>query len=478
MTHTPLETGQALPGQDQLTAFVAGARWFGGKGRDFELSGSRRLGVLATEGEVTAVVDVVTVAYADGEIDLYQLPLALYTEPQDRLGHAWVGSWEDPERGVVHVYDAVHDREAMAGWLRGFDTQPDGDLIFRRLPGHDLDLEAHSTLFSGEQSNSSLAFGEDALLKVFRRLTPGPNPDIGIHEVLTRAGSTNVARLYGWLECGFETGAGAPSSTSGGGEMLQLAMLQEFFRTASDGWDLALASVRNLFAEADLYAEEVGGDFASESARLGATVADIHTLLREEFPSSVRSAGEQTELAASMSRRLDAARHVVPGLEPYAVELDVLFAAAGGLDGTAVQQVHGDLHLGQTLRTARGWKVVDFEGEPSKSLAERALPDSAWRDVAGMLRSFDYASHVVEMTAASTDDTGSRQRHFRAEEWARRNQNAFLDAYADRALTDDERTLLAAYTADKAVYECVYEARNRPGWVGIPLAAIDRIIAS
>ena len=104
-----------------------------------------------------------------------------------------------PTSRPSHVYDAVHDRTAMGYLLAAFDAPPPGDLHFERLPGHDLDLTTHSTLFSGEQSNSSVAFGEDALLKLFRKITPGRNPDITVHEVLTRAGSDHVAALYGWL---------------------------------------------------------------------------------------------------------------------------------------------------------------------------------------------------------------------------------------------------------------------------------------
>jgi maltokinase len=135
--------------------------------------------------------------------------------------------------------------------------------------------------------------------------------------------------------------------------------------------------------------------------------------------------------------------------------------------------VHGDLHLGQTLRTAKGWKIVDFEGEPAKPLSERVLPDSPWRDVAGMLRSFDYAPRVAAITVAAIGDEGAEQRAFRAAEWSARNQAAFLEAYAGRELTPDDQTLLAAYVADKAVYECVYEARNRPSWLQIPLAGLS-----
>jgi maltokinase len=445
-------------GRRQLADFIEAARWFGGKGREPEVTDVRRLGVIA-EQDPRVVVDLVELTYADGDVDLYQVPLALYTDPEHRLDHAFVGWWEDRDLGWTHAYDAVHDREAMAAYLRAFAYPPDGPLAFRLLPGHPpLDPSDHSTAFTGEQSNSSVAFGEQALLKIFRRVTPGTNPDIEIHDVLTRAGSDNVAALYGWIEA----------------DDFRLAMLQQFLRTASDGWELALTSVRNLFAEADLYADEVGGDFAAEAQRLGEAVARIHLLLAEHFPTVARTTDDRRALASAMIERLDAALEVVPELAPHVDRLRELFDAVGSITSDTAQRVHGDLHLGQTLRTAKGWKIVDFEGEPAKPLAERIVPDSPWRDVAGMLRSFDYAPRVAAMTAAATGDDGSEQRAFRAAEWSARNQAAFLEAYAGRGLTADEETLLAAYVADKAVYECVYEARNRPTWLSIPMAALSQ----
>jgi maltokinase len=453
----------------QLAEYVEGSRWFGGKGRDLRVTGVRRLGVIADEGP-RVVVDLVTVTYDDGGVELYQLPLALYTYPEHRLDHAFVGWWEDADIGWTHAYDAVHDREAMGAFLRAFAFPPDGPLVFQRLPGEELDPTASSTAFTGEQSNSSVTFGEQSLLKIFRRITPGANPDIEIHERLTRAGSDNVPALLGWIECDAALVSTGSSDTEGG--VLQLAMLQQFLRTASDGWELALTSVRNLFAEADLYADEVGGDFAGEAQRLGEAVGDVHRLLAEHFPTAERTAADHAELATAMSERLDAALDVVPELAEHAPALRGLFADVGSIEASAVQRVHGDLHLGQTLRTAKGWKIVDFEGEPAKPLAERVLPDSPWRDVAGMLRSFDYAPRVAAITAAATGDEGAEQRAFRAAEWSARNQTAFLEAYAGRDLTGEEHTLLAAYVADKAVYECLYEVRNRPTWLPIPMAAL------
>ena len=464
-----------------LQPFIEQARWFGGKGRPFKISQVRRLGEVAggPPNGPRVVIDLVTVSFDAPvgpepiEEEHYQLPLAYYPEPQPRLDHAFVGYWEDDEFGVSHVYDALHDREAMSCWLRSFAAAPDsgavsGDgasLRFHRLAGHELDLESHSTLFSGEQSNSSVMFGDDSLLKVFRKITPGVNPDIVIHDVLTRAGSDHVAALYGWLETDADFDGG----------ILQLAMLQQYLRTASDGWDLALASVRNLFVEPTLHADEVGGDFAGEAARLGVALAETHQSLAEHFPVEDRPAADVARLAADMRRRLDAALEVAPGLVPYASVLRSAYDALESVDGLRVQQIHGDLHLGQTLRTARGWKLVDFEGEPAKHLAERMLPDSPWRDVAGMLRSFDYAPRVVERTWSDGLDDEAELRTARAAEWATRNREAFLNAYAGRELTTDETTLLAAYVADKAVYETVYETRNRPTWVEIPLEAVARI---
>ena len=141
----------------------------------------------------------------------------------------------------------------------------------------------------------------------------------------------------------------------------------------------------------------------------------------------------------------------------------------------SAQRVHGDLHLGQTLRTVRGWKLIDFEGEPAKSLEERRRPDSPWRDVAGMLRSFDYAA---EGSLRDRIDAVGDSEHVAAQEareWARHNVNAFLAGYDEVCVEDLDETLLTAYAVDKAVYEAVYEARNRPTWLPIPLAALERL---
>jgi maltokinase len=368
----------------QMTAYLGLARWFAGKGREYSVVDVQRVGTMPGPPAVT--IDILTVQYADDggpRTERYQMPLSHYTELQDRIGHAYLGPHVDEEigEGTIHTYDAVHDREAMAVYLRTFaetpagSSVPYGGMTFHRLAGHELDTESHSTLFSGEQSNSSVAFGDDSLLKVFRKVTAGRNPDIEVHRALTESGSSDVAALYGWIESGED----------------DLAMIQQFLRTAADGWDLALASARNLFAEADLHADEVGGDFAGEAHRLGVTVSEVHQLLRETFDTSDFDAAAA---AAAMRERLGEAATVVPELAEHTATLQAVFDRIESAEGQA-QRVHGDLHLGQTLRTSLGWKLVDFEGEPLKPLGERRLPDSPWRDVAGMLRSFDYAAQSV-----------------------------------------------------------------------------------
>ncbi|WP_314646698.1 maltokinase N-terminal cap-like domain-containing protein [uncultured Microbacterium sp.] len=476
-----------------LEDYLVRTRWFGGKSRPFHVPAVRRIADLsATDGRVQAIVFLVTVEYDDpeGGSETYQVPLASYDEPQEAISHAAIGSVEDEGR-VRHLYDAVHDRYAMALWLEGLvaaeasETDERGGLRFRRVPGTEaLDPALRSSPLAGEQSNSSVRFDDTAIMKVFRKVTPGLNPDIEIHRELTRAGAEHIAVLYGWVEADVD------------GEVVQLAMVQEFLRTATDGFDLATGSVRTLLADPEQSIEGSGGDFAGEAARLGTAVAEVHATLRERFPVDRRGPRAAASLARTMADRLEHALGVVPELAPHADRLRAAYAAVAQLPGLDVQRVHGDLHLGQTLRTAHGWRIVDFEGEPGRPFAERALPDSPWRDVAGMLRSFDYVPGVVEMAQASStepvEDAEDDLRIQRGREWAERARGCFLDAYIEAMrgaddedsdsvddggahLSEGERTLLNAYVADKAVYEAVYEKRNRPGWVSIPLQALGEI---
>lgn len=454
--------------REQIRSYLEHARWFGGKGRPFEVSGVRRLPMVSTNDR-TVTIELVELTYADGGSDVYQLPLSYYAEPQPALQHALVGTWDD-DLGHVYAYDALHDHEATPTWLAGFRAGgPLGAVTFHQV-GDEVPVEAdaRSTLLTGEQSNSSVAYGETGLMKLFRRVTPGQNPDIEILTALTQQHNEHVAALYGWVEAQTEKG-----------ETLQLGFLQQFLRTASDGWDLALASLRTLYAGTEEHADQSGGDFAAEAERLGVSVAEIHQMLAEAFPTESWQREELYALADSMSARLEAALDVVPDLAPLAAGLHARFDAVRHLQHPVpAQRVHGDLHLGQTLRTVRNWKVIDFEGEPAKALEERRRPDSPWRDVAGMLRSFDYAAEITridhEQAAGDADEVAEE----RAREWSSRNVEAFLTGYSSVTGTAPERSLLVAYATDKAVYEAVYEARNRPAWLPIPMAALRRAATS
>lgn len=445
--------------ESALTAYITDARWFGGKGRTFRIAGVTRLGHIGT----TSSIDLVELHFEDrDESEFYQLPLVFYPDAQGSLAAALIGQWDDPDFGLSHVYDATHDPEAMADWLHAFaQSSHDDTLNFRRLPGHRLDTAAPARLFTGEQSNSSIAFGQDSLLKVFRKITAGLNPDVEIHTELTRSGSPHIAALYGWLESRAE------------GHATQLAMLQQFLPSAADGWDLAQQSVRDTLASAD---GEI--TFVSESARLGTALAEVHATLKATFDHETFDSARMAELSRQMHSRLAAATALAPVIGDYAQRLSATYDTLATLTDVAIQRIHGDLHLGQTLRTEAGWKIVDFEGEPAKTLAERQTPDSPWRDVAGMLRSFDYAARAVERSLTPGDPSLSANAHTRATSWALHNQQTFLSAYAGRPLTASEDALLAAYVADKAVYETVYEARNRPTWVSIPLEALAKIGAA
>jgi len=443
-----------------LSAYLSQQRWFAGKGTESQVTDILRLPWLS-EQEPYVRVELVTVPRAETTV-VYQVPLSYHAVEQPELQHAYVGVLEDPVHGRLHAYDALHDRAAVTVLLQGFRTgESAGGLIHRATGPVDLAADTPSLLLTGEQSNSSLLLGEDLLLKVFRTLDAGRNPDIEVLAALARTGSTTVAPLRGWIE--------TDHASSG---RYDLAMLQDFLRTGTDGWQYARASVRDLMAEADLYADEVGGDFAGEAERLGATVARLHADLAVVLPTARWGRPELAVLVERLQRRLTEAAGLLPEIGEHAATLSRFFAELSELSEVAVQRVHGDLHLGQSLRTVDGWRIIDFEGEPAKPLAERTALDSPLRDVAGMLRSFDYAANSVALPG----EQDNQQAH-RAQEWALRNQEAFRTGYAAESGQDAgaSSTLLRAYEVDKAVYEAVYEKHNRPSWLPIPMAAVRRL---
>ena len=446
-----------------VTEWLPGQRWFGGKGRPLR---SMRIedDVALLEGDPALHEVLVETAYADGDVEHYQVLVGLRREGQDRTEHSPIGTL-----GELIAYDAVHDPELMAVLLSGIvDGRTVGDLSFVAADSPDDDPEAApidvtvpGRLLTNEQSNSSVVFGDVAILKLFRKVHAGVNPDLELSRVLAAAGSQHIARPLGWI-----TGAlqGQPTT---------LGLMQQFLTFGTEGWALALNSVRDLFAEGDLHADEVGGDFAGEAERLGQATAEVHQDLARALPTRTLGAADLDVLGSAMHARLDAACQVAPELEPYADALAAVFDRLGADVGSATaQRVHGDLHLGQVMRTESGWVLLDFEGEPAKGLEERRELSSPMRDIAGMLRSFDYAaSHLL------AEQPTDKQLEYRALEWTSRNREAFCDGYVKGGGTDprEEAALLRAYELDKAIYEVVYESRNRPTWVHIPLSTIEKL---
>ena len=448
--------------QPLVAAWLPSQRWFAGKGRDPSFT-VERLTELQAEPEVA--IWMVRADYGDGDSETYQLPLTERPEAVASLEHVQVGTL-DTDDGPRWVYDALHDKDVTPAWLRGMRddvTTDDGQVHFVCYADDpdEIPVNENSLVLTGEQSNTSMVFGDVAIMKVFRRLEPGMNPDIEVGAALTKLGAKHVPKLLGAVEADV------------GGQHSSLAMLQEFLKTGTDGWELAKTSVRDLMAEADLHAEEAGGDFAAEAHRLVLAVAETHADLATAFGNATMTSRQLRTRADAMQAQLVRASAIIPDLEKVAEPLNAIFAELGELSGAVpIQRIHGDLHLGQVLRTVYRWVLIDFEGEPMAAMQARRNMDSTLRDVAGMLRSFDYAGYhrVVEFG-------NDPQLTYRAHEWSERNRNAFCEGYAEGAGADprDQDVLLRAFEADKAVYEAVYEARNRPSWLAIPLASLNRL---
>ncbi|GII55785.1 aminoglycoside phosphotransferase [Planotetraspora thailandica] len=442
--------------QELLAGWITGQRWFAGKGRaidDLSVGALTELG----QGDPRLVHAIVSVRQGE-RTTRYQLPIGLRTHLPDRLKHVLIGSCDWDGR-PVWAYDAAHDASLTSQLLTGMDGELRVQrLRFRKAPGATIDTSQRSLVLTAEQSNTSLVYGDKYILKLFRQLTPGLNPELEVISALSAAASAHVARPYGWIETVLD------------GEPTTLAIMQEYLPNAGEGWTMALTSVRDLYATAaGLPAEDAGGDFAAEAHRLGVATAEVHRELAAAFPTGTIEPPEIKRMTERFRRRLEKAIAEVP---PLAAHADVACAAFDRLadldEQIPVQRVHGDYHLGQVMRTTADWVVLDFEGEPGQPLAERRALDSPLRDVAGMLRSFDYAARHLLAGHPRADSLEQRAR-----EWAERNRAAFLAGYSEAGgrIRGRDAVLLRALELAKAVYEVVYEARNRPSWVSIPLAA-------
>jgi len=447
--------------EEILTVWLPQQRWFAGKGRAI-----RDLSIV-TDTDLTAgnsasepaLRHLVIAVSQDSWVDRYQVLVGLRTALPDRLRHAMIGRVAG-RGGETTVYDAAHDSELMTTVLRSIAAgRDDGRLRFRSSPGVRINTSLESLVLTGEQSNTSLVYGQEAILKLFRKVTPGINPDLEVTSALAGVGSAHIAQPFGWIEMDLN------------GTVTTLAILSEYLRTASDGWSLAQTSVRDLYAQDGIRPDEAGGDFAGEAHRLGAATADVHCDLAEAFGTNQLGSDAITVISGRMSRRLDEARAAVPALGPHADLVQAAFDDLAKLDEPLrVQRIHGDYHLGQVVRTETRWVVLDFEGEPAAPLAQRRALSSPLRDVAGMLRSFEYAAQAQLMDHPHRD----RLRGV-AHAWAQRNRAAFCEGYAEASGSDPrmEKTVLRAFELEKAVYEVLYEARHRPSWLAIPLETLE-----
>ena len=358
-------------------------------------------------------------------------------------------------QGDALAYDAVHDPELALA-------------ILGAVAPHEKPERAR--LMGGEQSNSSIVYDERIILKLFRRIQRGHNPEVEVTEALAAQGFSSVAE---------------PLATHRVRDF-DLALLQPFLAGAVEGWALALTSLRDLFGLSDtasipiinldepppapLDPGQAGGDFAGEAARLGAVTGAMHVALADAFG---RHPADPKAWAMSIAAQVDA-------LEPGDVDRRVIqgiIEDLADLEAGPAIRVHGDYHLGQVLRTDQGWYVLDFEGEPARPIEDRRRPSSPLKDVAGMLRSFHYASAVArtERDEAALEDLAAA--------WEDRNRKAFLRGYMEaagpgRILPPDPEcvgAVLAAFELEKAVYELGYERAYRPDWAHIPLAALRRL---
>jgi maltokinase len=444
--------------EDTLATWLVKQRWFAGKGRTVH-----DLAIVAdTEiipGDPGLRHLMVTVSHG-ATSDCYQLFVGYRARLPARLRHARIGT-----HAGLQVYDGLHDSALTRELLDAIAAERTvGTLRFCRTPwaeilGGEPGLE--SLVLTGEQSNTSLVFGESAILKVFRRVHPGPNPDLEVASALAKLGSSHIAEPYGWIE------------TRVDGAATVLGIVSRYLRAASDGWALAATSVRDLYATEGARAAEAGGDFAGEAERLGVATAQVHRDLADAFGQSELDPEGIRELAEQMFRRLDMAIATAPELARYADKVgDAYSNLAKLIEPIPAQRVHGDYHLGQVMRTQTGWVVLDFEGEPASPLAQRRARSSPLRDVAGMLRSFEYAARHQLITRPDAASLAPR-----ASDWVRRNGDAFCAGYAAAGGLDpaENSVLLRAMLLDKAVYEVIYEARHRPTWVAIPLESIAEL---
>ncbi|OYC97954.1 maltokinase N-terminal cap-like domain-containing protein [Microbacterium sp. Yaish 1] len=410
---------------DELGAWAARQRWYAGK------SHRPRFRILDAQPAPGAATRYLLMDDAGALPTLYNVPLARVSAPAD-------GDDVVARDGDDYLVDATRNSGFTVGTLAEM--------------GVDVTRVTGSRVLTGEQSNTSIVYDVDGeptiILKLFRTLHHGENPDVTVQRVLSEAGSPFVPRFFGsldaeWPDIGRDSGAARGT----------LGFAQEFLRGVRDGWAVALEAARE------------NRDFTDAARDLGIAVAGVHGALGAALDTTEAAAEQVRATGAAWRRRLSIAANEVPAVADRVAAIGSVYDAALARPWPHLQRIHGDLHLGQVLAVpAGGWRIVDFEGEPLRPMAERAIPDLPPRDVAGMLRSFDYAGAVGD----GPDPRG----------WASACRDAFVASYATApGAIELDPVLLRALVLDKAVYESIYEARNRPDWLPVPLAGIDAALA-
>lgn len=388
---------------------------------------------------------VLSATAESGEEERYLLPAVLdgdaFREPRDGEG-VW--------RSLALLMAADGHMDAGNGRF-SFSAAP---ALGGLMPGEGVAGGLAERSLGVEQSNTSVALGDRLILKCYRLLTPGANPEVEVNAFLTAVGFAGAPRLGGFADY-----------TVDGGQPAAAAMLQELVVSETDGWS---------WVQARLAGGEDDRDRATDGlGRVGALTRELHLALASRpdhpaFPFRTATPGElaawhtraerqfETALATLVGEQRGRLLTIAPAIRR---RLDALRAARD----TRVMRIHGDYHLGQLLRTAGGFSVIDFEGEPARPLSERREPASPLRDLAGMLRSIDYAATVARHEIGPTG----------LDAWAEGAREAFLSAFG--RIRGDDAFLLAAFEIEKACYEVVYEANNRPDWVSVPLQALERL---
>jgi maltokinase len=451
--------------EEELRDWVERQRWYASKAR--RVAGIDIVESVTLRDEPLLLLALVQTRFATGTHELYQLPLALRT-PDESIDHARGESIA--HTGEWTVYDALAEPTQALELLRRIETSDeittaDGRFSFHQFAesSNGLGQATDVRVMGVEQSNSSVVFDDSVVLKVFRKLEPGVNPELEILRFLTWRGFPNIAPLHGWYD--YEGLAFAST----------LGVAQSFLPDAVGGWELA---VDELWSAPEMFLERLGS--------LGTVTAELHTVLASDAADPAFSPEEPSQealalLTATIDEDIERIFLQLPHddeqLAPIAgrgqdVRERLAARAQIGVSGRVIR-THGDYHLGQTLHTPRGWVIIDFEGEPARPLPERRQKRSPLRDVASMLRSFAYVTSAIEI-----------QRNRRAPaDFEQRARERFLEHYfaaVDPTLMPGGEAvinnLLSIYELEKAIYELRYELNHRPDWISIPVAGIGRIL--